>query len=91
MSEITRLPKHKFAIYTDEPEISMDHPLFMAKFQSRIWASLAAKADEPIAEALPEILKATRDIFGPDIPPAMVMTEVSLTYAELSRASEGAL
>lgn len=88
MSEVTPRAKHAFGVYTDEPIIGMDHPLFMAKSQARIAASLAARDGQAIHRALPAILAQARTLFGDAIPSSMITAEVSLTYAEVAASLE---
>ena len=87
MSASARRPAHVYAIYTDEP-IGMDHPLFMARTQARLWAAIQAQSGEPIMDAVPGILKAIRELFGLDTPGAMVTAEVSVVYAEQAANGE---
>lgn len=88
MSNSTPQPAYALAVYTDEPLIGMDHPLFMAKTQARIWASSDAHRGTPLHIALNEILRLVRDLFGSNIPAAMILTEVTLTYANVAAALE---
>ena len=76
-----------FSLYTDEPSIGMDHPLFMAKVQTAMDATLAAESGRSLEEALPAIRDRIRDLFG-DVPAALVDAEVALAYAQVA-AREG--
>jgi hypothetical protein len=65
----------------------MDHPLFMARMQARIDASMAAEAGVPLADALRSIRLRMQDLFG-DVPLAVVDSVVVQTYA--THAVQGA-
>lgn len=76
-----------FSLYTDEPSIGMAHPLFMAKVQTAMDATLAAESGRPLEEALPAIRDRMRGLFG-DVPAALINAEVALAYARVA-AREG--
>lgn len=77
-----------FSLYTDEPAIGMDHPLFMAKVQTAMDATVAAESGHPLEEARRAIRERIRDLFG-DVPAALIDAEVTLAYAQVA-AREGA-
>ena len=76
-----------FDTYTDGQPIGMDHPLFMARMQARIDASMAAEAGVPLADALRSVRVRMRDLFG-DVPLAIVDSAVVQTY--VIHAAQGA-
>ena len=70
-----------FDHYTDGEPIGMDHPLFMARMQTRIDASRAADEGVPLGEALRKIRSRMQALFG-DIPLALVDTTVVEVFAQ---------
>jgi hypothetical protein len=68
-------------LYTDETDVGMDHPLWMAKTQSAMDADMAYRAGVPLDEALRTIPERIRFLFGSDVPTALVAATVSLSYA----------
>ncbi len=73
-------PGSAFNLYTDEPSIGMDHPLFMAKVQTAMDATFAAERGQPIEDALAVTRKRMRGLFG-DVPAALIDMEVTIAYA----------
>lgn len=68
-------------MYTDEP-IGMDHPIFMARFQSRIDAGFLFQNGLPLKDAITATLERMHYLFGDDFPDDIVRTTVTLEYAE---------
>ena len=70
-----------FDHYTDGEPIGMDHPLFMARMQTRIDAGWAAEQGVPLEEALRSIRARMQELFG-DIPLALVDTTIVEVFAQ---------
>ena len=70
-----------FDHYTDGEPIGMDHPLFMARMQTRIDAGWAAEQGVPLREALRSIRARIQELFG-DIPLALVDTTIVEVFAQ---------
>jgi hypothetical protein len=73
--------------YVDEP-IGMDHPLFMARTQARMWAAHAAHGGVALEDALRTIREQVRTLFG-EIPQALVDASVMTAYLEASASLGG--
>ena len=68
--------------YVDEP-IGMDHPLFMARTQARMWAALAAREGIPLEDMLRNVRKQALGLFG-EVPLALVEVSATTAYLEAS-------
>jgi hypothetical protein len=69
------------SLYTDDTDVGMDHPFWMAKTQAAMDADMANRAGVPLDEALKTIPERIQFLFGEDIPTTLVTATVSLTYA----------
>ncbi len=72
------------SLYTDETDVGMDHPLWMARTQALIDAEIAYCGGVQLDEALATIPDRIRFLFGDDIPLTLVTATVSLAYAKFS-------
>ena len=79
---------HLFSIYTDEPFLGMDHPLYMAWDWARFAAEWPSNDGTPIERAIPELIARGRERYGADIPGALISVSVLLTYARLEADRE---
>jgi hypothetical protein len=77
------MTKSTFSLYTDEPVIGMDHPLFMAKTQTKIYAILDARYGIPLEDALRTIPEQIHALFG-DVPQSLITAEISMAYATVA-------
>lgn len=71
------------SLCTDDSEIGMDHPFWMAKTQAAMDADMAYRAGVRLDEALKTIPERISFLFGEDVPKTLVTATVSLTYATL--------
>ncbi|MEI7444435.1 MAG: hypothetical protein WCK28_06050 [Burkholderiales bacterium] len=76
-------PRSPLSLYTDDTDVGMDHPLWMAKTQAAMDADMAYRAGVPLDESLRAIPERIRFLFGEDVPVTLVTATVSLTYATL--------
>ena len=67
-------------LYTGLDEIGMDHPLFMVRTQSGIDAAMLFERGVPMEEALQGVKARMQDLFGEDIPLALVDGTVFAVY-----------
>ena len=74
-----------FGLYVDQP-VGMDHPVFMARTEARIRASLAAQNGVALDEALRTIGHEMNELFG-ELPGSLV--EATVTTAWLDAVSQG--
>ena len=81
------MTKSTYSLYTDEPVIGMDHPLFMAKTQTKMYAILGARYGTPLEEALRTIPEQIHALFG-DVPEALITAEISIVYATVAAEKE---
>ena len=73
-----------YSIYTGSNElIGMDHPLFAARSQARIWALFEARAGVPLHQALQTLPRQIRDLFG-DVPGALIAATITTAYASFA-------
>jgi hypothetical protein len=78
------MTKNPSSLYTDEPVIGMDHPLFMAKTQARIDALMSARSNGiSLEEALRMIPPRIHSLFG-DVPDALITAEITNAYADMA-------
>lgn len=79
-----------FSVYTgnDEP-IGMDHVLFAARTQARIWACWEARDGVPLQRALQTLPPQIRELFG-DVPGALIAATITTTYASIAAELGGA-
>lgn len=77
-------PRTPLSLYTDDTDVGMDHPLWMAKTQAAMDADMAYRAGIPLDEALRTIPDRIQWLFGEDIPMTLVTATVSLAYDTLA-------
>ena len=73
--------KNVYSVYTDEP-VDMAHPLFMARAQARLTASMLFRQNVPLSEAITAITRNIRAVIG-DVPQPLVAATVTTAYLSL--------
>ena len=78
-----------YSVYigSDEP-IGMDHVLFAARTQARIWACWEAREGVPLHRALQTLPPQINELFG-DVPAGLIAATITTTYASIA-AENGA-
>ena len=78
-----------YSVYTgnDEP-IGMDHVLFAARSQARIWACWGARDGVPLHQALQTLPPQIRELFG-DVPGALIAATITTTSAVIAAEMGG--